>query len=378
MLQFIIPEVNINYVSFIDINRRYDVDDDNIVQAGLPTTDAGPGRPGILQVGILYSITILLFLLVGYRVQNNEIYSGLLITEFGLVMLPALLFLLLFRFNLRDVLRLNGTKPLNFLLAFGIMLFAIPLASVFNLINLFLVNSIFGKIVVQPIPAAQNGLELLLGILVFAGSAGICEEFLFRGVIQRGLERAGKVKAILITALLFSLMHMDFQKIFGTFFLGALIGFMVYRSNSLYCGMFSHFTNNALAVLATYGSAKLAKLLNQAGSAIPKEMDLNGLFSAFDALPKNQLILVLFIYGFMLLFLAVIFVLLLFAFIKVNPVRKDPSAIREHKPARGWMIRLVGFVPGLLAVAVIYFVEVRGFIGAGNWFTKMIRQLLGV
>ncbi len=354
------------------------MDDDNIVQTGPTAIDGGSGRPGILQVGILYSVTILLFLLVGYRVQNNGIYSGLLITEFGLVMLPALLFLLLFRFNLKDVPRLNKTKPLNFLLAFGIMLFAIPLASVFNLINLFLVNSVFGKIIVQPLPAAQNGFELLLGIVVFAGSAGICEEFLFRGVIQRGLERAGNVKAILITALLFSLMHMDFQKIFGTFFLGALIGFLVYRSNSLYCGMFSHFANNALAVLASYGSAKLVKLLNQAGSAVPKEPDLNGLFSAFDALPKNQLILVLFIYGFMLLFLTVIFVLLLFAFIKVNPVRKDASAVGEHKSVHSRMLGLVGLVPGLLAVAVIYFVEVRGFIGAGNWFTKIVRQLLGV
>ena len=360
------------------MTRRCGVSDSNNKQTGLPALEAGPGRPGILQVGIIYSITIILFLLIGYRVQNNELYSGLIITEFGLVMLPALIFLLVFRYDLKDVLRLNGTKPLNFLLAFGIMLFAIPMAAVFNLLNLFLVNSIFGKIIVEPLPIARNGFELLLSILVIAGSAGICEEFLFRGVIQRGLERAGSVKAILITAFLFSLMHMDFQKIFGTFFLGALIGFIVYRANSLYCGMFSHFTNNALAVLASYASAKLAQLLNKAGSAVTKETDLSSVFSAFEALPKTQLIAVLFIYGFILLFTAIIFVLLLFAFIKINPVRKDTTAERERETGHGWMKGLIGIIPGLLAIAAIFFVEVRGFIGAGNWFTNLVRQLLGV
>ncbi|HEX2945357.1 MAG TPA: type II CAAX endopeptidase family protein [Clostridia bacterium] len=352
--------------------------DNNAENPGLPAIQADRGRPGILQVSILYSVTILLFLFIGYRVQHNDLYSGLLITEFGLVMLPAFLFLLFFRFNIKDVVRLNGTRPVNFILAFGIMLFALPLASVFNLLNLFFVNSIFGKIIVQPLPIPSNGLELLLSILVVAGSAGICEEFLFRGVIQRGLERAGEVRAILITALLFSLMHMDFQKIFGTFFLGALIGFVVYRANSIFCGMFAHFMNNALAVLASYASAKLMELLGKAGSSVTGEMDLNSLFSTFEALPKSQLIFVLFFYGFILLFVAVIFVLLLFALIKVNPVRRDLFDEREHRVRDRRMEGLFGLVPGLIAIAVIYFVEVRGFIGAGNWFTNIVKLLLGV
>lgn len=351
---------------------------DNVIRTELRTGDGGRGRPGILQVGLLYSIIVLLFLMIGFRVQRNEIYTGLLITEFGLVMLPALLFLMVFRYGIKDTVRLNGAKPVSFFLAFGIMLFAIPLASAFNLINLYLVNTVFGKIIVQSVPIARNGTELLINILVLAGSAGVCEEFLFRGVVLRGLEQAGAAKAILITAFLFSLMHMDFQKIFGTFFLGALIGFIVYRTNSLYCGMFAHFTNNAFAVLATYGSARLSGILGNAGKAVKGEMDLNSLFSVFETLPKSQLMIVLFIYGFMLLFIAIIFVLLLFAFTKVNPIQSDHAASWRRRSDRGWIRGLVGVVPGLLAVAVIYFVEVRGFIGAGNWFTNIVKQLLGV
>ena len=355
-------------------------------------TIAGQGfkRPGIIQICILFSFTIILFIFVGYRVQNKEFYSGILITEFGLIMLPALLFLVVFRFDLKAVLRLNGTRPLNFLVTFGIMLFAIPLAGVFNLLNLLLVNSIFGKVIIQQAPAAQNGQELLISILVIAGSAGLCEEFLFRGVIQRGFERFGAVRAILLAAFLFSLTHMDFQKIFGTLLLGALIGFIVYRTNSLYCGIFAHFTNNAMAVLISYAATKLMSLFQGTGVNVPEETDLSTLFSTFSTLPPEQLIVVFFIYGFMFLFVVAVFILLLYALIRMNPVRRvmlgnEPANIHTGstqseilESSRNGAKGLVWLLPGILLIAGIYYFEVYRFTGVENGLIDTVRQLLGI
>lgn len=352
------------------------------------------GKPGIAQVCILFSITIMLFLFIGYRVQHRNLYAGLLITEFGLIMLPALLFLLAFRFDLKAVLRLNGTKPLNYLIIFGIMLFALPIASVLNVLNLLAVNSIFGKVIVQQPPVPQNGMELLAGILVIAGSAGLCEEFLFRGVIQRGFECFGTVKAILLSAFLFSLTHMDFQKIFGTFLLGALIGLIVYRTNSLFCGILAHFVNNALAVLITYASAKLISLFQGTGADISKEADINSLFSSFGSLPPMQLILVLFIYGFIFVCLTAIFILLLYTLLRTNPsvlqaqiqttapLQPVPAAPGTTAAAQirdfsgGGAKDLLWLLPGLLLITGIYFIEVYNFTGADNEFIKLARQLL--
>lgn len=357
------------------------------------------GRPGVAQVCILFSITVMLFLFVGYRVQHRNLYVGLLITEFGLIMLPALLFLLAFRFNLKEALRLNGAKPLNYLLIFGIMLFALPVVSIFNLLNLLAVNSIFGKVVVQQPPVPQNGRELLIGILVIACSAGLCEEFLFRGVIQRGFERFGALRAILLSAFLFSLTHMDFQKILGTFLAGALIGLIVYRTNSLFCGMLAHFINNALAVLISYASAKLMSLLQDAGADMVKQADINTLFSSLGSLPPQQLVIVVFIYGFIFLCLAAVFILLLYALIRMNPVgltaprpaadasataapqsAADASAPFDASPVRGvsggGAAGLLWLLPGLLLIAGIYFIEVYNFTGADNGLVRLARQLL--
>jgi len=366
-------------------------------------------RAGIGQASLIFSITIALFIFIGFRVQAREFYSGILITEFGLILLPGLLFLLLNRRNLKSALRLNGTKPVNFLIIFVIMLLAIPLVAVFNFLNLLLVKSIFGTVMAQQIPIAENGRELLLNLLVIAGSAGICEEVLFRGVIQRSYERLGAVKAILLAAFLFSLTHLDFQKLFGTFLLGALIGFFVYRTNSLYSGMFAHFTNNALVVLITYGSNKLMSMFQDSGISSPSGSDINELFSVFAELPKEQLIIVFFVYGIMLLFLAVLFILLLYAFCKINPPRQKSEAEMTEKGAEAvsiekstdtdrmeeytsesigingsemteskasGMMKLIWLLPGLTMIAVIFVMQASSLLGVEMTFIEVVKGLL--
>lgn len=344
--------------------------------------------PGMAQISIIFSITIALFLFVGYRVQKRELYSGLLITEFALIMLPALLYLLIIGCNVKEYIRLNYTKPLSFLVVFCIMLFAIPLAAIFNLINLFAVNSIFGKVVASQIPAPENGISLLISIAVIAGSAGICEEFLFRGVIQRGLEKLGAAGSILVAALLFSLTHMDFQKILGTFVLGVLLGFIVYKTNSIFCGMFAHFTNNAVAVLLNYVAAKMTSGMQGTGANMSTDsVDLNSLIEIFSSLPAESRIIVFYIYGFIFLFIAVVFVLLLYAFIRINSgerknviVMNDAKADipEEAKSMRTEKKGLLWLIPGVILIAVMYFYEIYLFTGNKNIIVSVLLKLLGL
>lgn len=331
--------------------------------------------PGAAGVSILFSVTILLFLMIGYRVQNNEFYTGVLITEFALIMLPALVYLLLYRCGLSKVLRLNKTGAVNFLVIFCIMVFAIPISGLFNLFNLYIVNSIFGKIIIQQPPVAENPLGLLLNVLVIGGAAGICEEFLFRGVIQRGFERFGNARAILLAAFLFSLMHLDFQKVFGTFLLGVLMGFLVFRTDSLFSGMFAHFTNNSVVVLISYAVLKLQSLLKDSGAVIPEQTDLNSLFSVFRDLPKEQLMVLVFFYGFILLFIISVFSALIFAFLRLNPLKRNP--VRQAPRPKEWT-GLLWLLPGISFIAVIYIAEVMRFRGVGGAFANFLRSLLGV
>lgn len=309
-------------------------------------------KPKIAQVSFLYTISTLVLLFIGSRVQKSKPYSaeiaGILITEFVLILIPPLFLLLFYKYNLKAVLRLNKVKISNMVLVFFIMVSAIPLVGILNGINLLLIKYIFGKTIIAQPPVANNGVELIINILVIGGSAGICEEVLFRGTIQRGFEKIGVVKAILITSFLFGLMHLDFQKLLGTFLLGALIGFIVYRTDSLFAGMFAHFTNNSIAVVMAFGTSQVTKMT--------KGLDLNNLDkmgTSLETLPK-ELIIAAIIGWILILFCVVVFPLLMIVFTRrtsenTENVRGNAGRIEK----RGALLLL----PGVLSIGFIYFAE---------------------
>ena len=89
-----------------------------------------------------------------------------------------------------------------------------------------------------------------------AGIAVIClfgpfiEELLFRGSIQKLLLKDhSPMKAILITALIFVVIHINPAQVVNAFFLGLLLGWLFYRTGSLWPSICAHILNNSLSVL---------------------------------------------------------------------------------------------------------------------------------
>jgi membrane protease YdiL (CAAX protease family) len=94
--------------------------------------------------------------------------------------------------------------------------------------------------------------ELLWLIVIVCITPAVCEEFLFRGYVQRTLERTLGMKSIFITGVIFGLFHMQPLNLISLSLLGILIGYFSYRSKSLVPCIFAHFTNNLLAILSLY------------------------------------------------------------------------------------------------------------------------------
>lgn len=92
---------------------------------------------------------------------------------------------------------------------------------------------------------------LLANLLVVALTAGITEEFLFRGAFQRLLEKwtSNPHWVIWIAACLFSAFHMQFYGFLPRMLLGAYFGYLLYWSRNIWIPVFAHFTNNAFAVI---------------------------------------------------------------------------------------------------------------------------------
>ena len=110
----------------------------------------------------------------------------------------------------------------------------------------------------QIILSGNGFATLLANLVVVAAAAGLTEEFLFRGALQRVI---GKVTtnphtAIWLTAILFSAFHLQFYGFVPRMLLGAYLGYLLYWSKSIWLPVFAHFTNNSIAVIGNYSSWK--------------------------------------------------------------------------------------------------------------------------
>ncbi|SFD33117.1 hypothetical protein SAMN05518672_1011663 [Chitinophaga sp. CF118] len=96
---------------------------------------------------------------------------------------------------------------------------------------------------------------LLVNLVLIAIIPAIAEEFFFRGVMQRILiqilHKAPWV-AIIITAIIFSAIHMEWLDFIPRIILGFLLGALYYLSGNLWLPILGHFLNNGMQVVMVY------------------------------------------------------------------------------------------------------------------------------
>ena len=102
----------------------------------------------------------------------------------------------------------------------------------------------------------ENNWQYLFGILTIAIIPGICEEYLFRGVLQRNFYLISKNihLSILISAFLFSALHLQFYGFFPRMLLGILFGYIFFWSGSLIYPIIGHVFNNFFSLSIFYFS----------------------------------------------------------------------------------------------------------------------------
>lgn len=100
-------------------------------------------------------------------------------------------------------------------------------------------------------------LALWYVLLVVAVTPAICEEVMFRGYLQRQVERSlGVVASIVLVGLLFGAFHLRPTQFLPLATLGVYLGFSVWVTGSLWTGVLIHFLNNGLAAVASDYAAR--------------------------------------------------------------------------------------------------------------------------
>lgn len=105
---------------------------------------------------------------------------------------------------------------------------------------------------IPPEMMAPQGYDDPATVIMYMTTAlapAFAEEFLFRGVIYGNLRPFGKTQAILISSILFALMHQNIGQFFYTFVGGIAMALMYELTGTLWCSILFHLFNNELAVI---------------------------------------------------------------------------------------------------------------------------------
>lgn len=96
----------------------------------------------------------------------------------------------------------------------------------------------------------DSPIRIILGLFAYAVLPAFAEELLFRGIIFKGLSRKAKpIASVLLSSLMFCLMHGGIQQTFYQFLLGVILALIMYYTGNIVFSMIFHFVNNLVVVI---------------------------------------------------------------------------------------------------------------------------------
>lgn len=220
--------------------------DNKIEETGAQSFPEKKAYPSIGQafglIGILVLITIIVAIPTGLIQKNADKSPSSIVNAITYVI--SMVALLAFAIKMRGSARFDWKRvapqiyilTLPMVISFAVLMEplvnAIPMPTeIRNLFNQFLTNDIYT-------------------FLTVAIAAPLLEEIIFRGIILNGfLKRYSPTTAIIMSAVMFGIFHLNPWQFISAFLLGLVIGWLYWKTNSLIPGIVIHFINNSLAFI---------------------------------------------------------------------------------------------------------------------------------
>lgn len=168
------------------------------------------------------------------------------------VALPCVVFLFIHSARPSEIFKHEKLGKSGILNSVLIGIAAQPVASLLNAPVLKYLYNHTGSVPEQRIATPETAGGLLLSMLVVALMPAVFEELLMRGIVLFSIEESGYHLSLVVTAFLFALLHNDMTNLLGAFFLGVVLCYVVWMTQSIIAGIITHFAFNAFGMLLNY------------------------------------------------------------------------------------------------------------------------------
>lgn len=228
---------------------------------------------GILLAVPFYGTDILSSMNTMYDVNNPSSLILLkyfqIVNQIGLFLIPSFFFAWLVSRRVKRYLGFTA-KPylLSIVLGTAAILFSLPFIGWLGELNhqMNLPDSLSGienwmknseeqaRLLTEAFLSTTSIGGLAINMLMIAIIPAVGEEIFFRGILQRLFNQMTRNvhAAVIISALLFSALHMQFYGFLPRFVLGLILGYLYAWSGSIWVPIIVHFINNAFAVMAMF------------------------------------------------------------------------------------------------------------------------------
>lgn len=222
----------------------------------------------VIQIGLLFSISIFLFSFF----QKTTIRETFKFYGFRKISLKSIL--------------------ISILIGVIVYVLNIFVATFFNSII-----SLFGyKFTSSTISDPQPIWVLFVNLFLTAVLPAICEETAHRGMLLKGLSPLGRKWAIIISSIMFGLLHLNIEQFFYATIIGLLLGYISTLCETIYPAMIIHFMNNAISVIMSFSRTN--------------NWGIDGVFNSLGNFMTNSPVL-----GFIFIFLLIILLLFLLRYL---------------------------------------------------------------
>lgn len=157
--------------------------------------------------------------------------------------------------------KINKKKPTQTLRDFGFwkidfktILISILIGILVFVLNIFIslffsyILALFGYSAGASASSEQTWQTLLTSLVTVAILPAFCEEFTHRGMLLSAYKKLGLKKAVLLSALMFALIHLNVGQFFYAFVAGIVLAIVALYSRSIVPSMIIHFINNGINV----------------------------------------------------------------------------------------------------------------------------------
>lgn len=220
-------------------------------------------RYKVLTINRIFLLTVLFSVLGsfinGYIIMYTGNYLLVLLISQVILLLPSLIYLIISKSKVKEAIRFKSIRPSNVILLIVFSFLILPLMTLINAISMLYVENMTSTVMLNIVE--KNG--LLLSLFMVAFIPAIFEESVYRGIFYNEYRKANPLKAILLSAFLFGIIHLNFNQFAYAFAMGIIFALIIEATDSILSTMIVHFIINGNSILALYLYPKLIELIDK-------------------------------------------------------------------------------------------------------------------